>query len=88
MFQEERRQFPDEYSPLVIRDSVSNRYWGGQASVSAYWTKGDIDAGLCTDVFFYNGPTDRYQGNYNRTEHLDNEGLGGSVLGEGDLGET
>lgn len=50
VFQEEKRQFPDEYYPVVIRDSVSNRYWGGQASVSAYWTKGDIDAGLWVDL--------------------------------------
>lgn len=49
--------------------------------------RADIDAGLCTDVFFYNGPTNRYQGRYNRKEHLDNESTGGSVRFDYDLGD-
>lgn len=51
-------------------------------------TQADIDAGLCTDVFFYNGPTDLYKGSYNRTEHLDNESAGGSVRADYDLGRV
>jgi iron complex outermembrane receptor protein len=51
-------------------------------------SQADINAGLCTDLFFYNGPTDRYKGHYNRTEHLDNESTGGSVRADYDMGEV
>jgi hypothetical protein len=49
LYQETRLQFPDEYGEVVVRDSVSHRYWGDYWTVSAYWTKADIDAGLWVD---------------------------------------
>jgi len=49
-------------------------------------SQADINAGVCTDLFFYNGPTDRYKGYYNRTQHLDNKSTGGSVRIDYDLG--
>ncbi|MCE9522431.1 MAG: TonB-dependent receptor [Alphaproteobacteria bacterium] len=51
-------------------------------------TRADIDAGLCTDVFFYNGPTDRYKGNYDSTKHLENDSAGGSVRADYDIGDV
>lgn len=50
LFQQETRQFPDEYGSVVYRDSVSRRYWGGYWTLSGYWTKGDFDAGVWFDV--------------------------------------
>ena len=48
----------------------------------------DINAGLCTDVFFEGGPTDLYKGNYNRKEHLDVENQGGSATVKFDMGDV
>jgi hypothetical protein len=50
LFQQETRQFSDEYGSVVFRDSVSRRYWGDFWTLSAYWTKGDFDAGVWYDL--------------------------------------
>lgn len=50
LFQQETRQFPDEYGAVVYRDSVSRRFWGDYWTLSAYWTKGDFDAGVWYDL--------------------------------------
>jgi len=49
LFQETKLQFPDEYLSVVVRDTVSHRYWGDYWTASGYWTKGDIDAGAWVD---------------------------------------
>jgi iron complex outermembrane recepter protein len=51
-------------------------------------SQAQIEAYECIDAFGYQGPRDRYKGNYNRTEHLDNESLGGSVRGDYDFGSV
>jgi hypothetical protein len=50
LFQQETRQFSDEYNSVVSRDSISRRYWGDYWSLSAYWTRGDFDAGVWCDL--------------------------------------
>ena len=50
LFQQETRQFPDEYNTLIYRDSVSRRFWGDYWTLSGYWTKGDFDAGVWCDL--------------------------------------
>jgi iron complex outermembrane recepter protein len=42
----------------------------------------DIKAHLCVDTFGYSGPKNLYEGNYNRTEHLNIKNEGASVHGD------
>lgn len=50
IFQQDQQRFPDEYSALVFRDTVSHRYWGDYWTVSGYWTQGDFDGGIWFDI--------------------------------------
>jgi iron complex outermembrane receptor protein len=36
-------------------------------------------------LFFYNGPSDRYKGHYDRTQHLKNDSVGGSIRADYDI---
>lgn len=47
-----------------------------------------INAGICTDTFGYDGPSDLYKGNYNRTKHLDIENEGASLRTDYDFGSV
>ncbi len=49
-------------------------------------SRADIKAHLCVDTFGYSGPTDLYEGNYNRTQHLNVKNEGMSLHGEYGLG--
>jgi iron complex outermembrane receptor protein len=51
-------------------------------------SEADIKAHLCTDTFGYSGPTNIYDGNYNRTQHLNVKNEGGSVHGEYSFGNV
>ncbi len=42
-------------------------------------SESDINAHLCTDTFGYSGPAKLYDGNYNRTQHLNVKNEGASV---------
>lgn len=55
-------------------------------STFAPCTKAEIGTGTCVDFFGYDGPTDKFKGNYNRTEHLKNDSKGGSVRADYRMG--
>lgn len=50
VYQQDTRDFPDEYGTLIFRDSLSRKFWGNYWTLSGYWTKGDFDAGVWMDL--------------------------------------
>ena len=48
----------------------------------------DIKAHLCVDTFGYSGPKNQYEGNYNRTQHLNVKNKGASVHGDYTFGNV
>ena len=51
-------------------------------------SQADINASLCTDLFFNPTNPDLYKGSYNRTRHLDVENAGAAVTANYDMGDV
>ena len=48
----------------------------------------DIAAGLCADIFGYNGPDDPYQGNYRNLKKINHDSIGGYLETELEMGDV